>query len=126
MRAGRGTPRPREQELRESSPTSLGPQQTIPLTSRRVRPNMLLVSHPPPQGIDVKEEEERSAAAAGITRAQPFASEPVSTEYSDWSNCSPRKMIFARDWLAPLRKSCGEVELVARRLRASRREPGSV
>ncbi|KAJ8788710.1 hypothetical protein J1605_022455 [Eschrichtius robustus] len=87
---------------------------------------MVLVSHPPPQEPGDKEEKERSATAAGITWAQPFASEPVSTEYSDWSSCSPRKMICARDWLAPLRKSCGEVELVARRLRGSRLEPGSV
>lgn len=44
-------------------------------------------------GAGDKEEKDRSTAATGITWAQPFlvVTEPFSTEYLDWSNCSPRK-----------------------------------
>ena len=100
-------------------PDLLDPQQTIRLTSRRVRPNMVLVPRLPPQGQG-DEEKNRSVAAAGITWAQPslIITDPVSTEFSDWSNYSPRQKIFTHDWLVPLSKSRRERESVTRRLRA--------
>lgn len=81
---------------------------------------MVLGPRLPPQGPGAGRKTERSVAAAGITWAQPslIITEPVSTELSDWSSCSPRQMIFAHDWLAPLSKSRREREKVAGRLRA--------
>lgn len=115
---GPGTPCPRTPRI---WPTSLGPQQPIPLTSRRVRPSIVFVSSLPPQGPGDREEKQRSTTATGSTWAQPslLVTAPFNTEYSHWSDCRPEEMIFARDWLAPQGTSRGGGgERVERRLRA--------